>query len=58
MKDRFILYFGLMFLAVFKIAMCFGLIIFLILFAPIFMFVDNKSFHWCMDELYKILHLK
>jgi hypothetical protein len=55
MKNRLVLYFGLMLLAFLKILLCVGLITLLILFSPIFLFINKKSFYYSIDELYKTL---
>lgn len=53
--DRLKLYFGLILLILVKMVMYVGLLFFLILFSPIFLFINKKSFYYCIDELYKAL---
>ncbi len=54
--NRLKLYFGLILIILLKMMMYVGIIVFLILFTPIFIFINKKSFHYCMDELYKTLN--
>lgn len=54
--NRLAIFFGFTVLVLLKILICFCTLTVLILFSPIFLLINKKSFLYCMDELDKNLN--
>ncbi len=55
--DKLKLYFGLILLTILGIFIKVGILILLIIFSPVILFTNNKTFYYIIDELYKTIKL-